>query len=445
MQRRSKQKSCFPCVSGKRKCDRTFPSCTRCIDRGVDCAYPLSTARQTQNGPNAALNSSSDLILSPACEPQAQDEFTVSDFPLQLHSSQNVFNFESSVPPGHGVTSAGCLIESTVSLAPTSSITTSPAELPQLPTNLRWFTHPSTWKIAYHFQPPEVLPPPQVFSDFVRGLHAWLIQFQRGCHNPFIHHQLYPPRSVPACIQDAYAAIAVSQGGNAENEHMVDLITSSYAAKLVSQQASLADQTLHAMTIKDHLARTQALLIYFLLALSSSSLSRQTKAERYVETLHHWKNEMLAFGEQEARLAQLFPCSLTTQTESSGPDLDPILDLHRAFITCESIRRTWLLCSLATGVYRSLKGDWAAACGGDICFTARAGLWDAASSAHWAEIACKTDPLFDFSLCGEALAKRGVPALEVDEFARHLFTLMWGTDKVKNWLHRTQNTELLGV
>lgn len=89
-------------------------------------------------------------------------------------------------------------------------------------------------------------------------------------------------------------------------------------------------------------------------------------------------------------------------------------------------------------MYRSLKGDWINACGGDICFTARASLRSAASSAAWASIARTTDPLLEYSLRGEEVAKRGIPAIEVDEFAHHMFTLMWGADKVESWVFRTR-------
>lgn len=35
------------------------------------------------------------------------------------------------------------------------------------------------------------------------------------------------------------------------------------------------------------------------------------------------------------------------------------------------------------------------------------------------------------------LLDRGVGAGEVDEFARHLFTIMWGLEKVETWVVRT--------
>ena len=37
--RQSKQKACLACVKAKRCCDRTLPSCSRCLDKEVDCVY----------------------------------------------------------------------------------------------------------------------------------------------------------------------------------------------------------------------------------------------------------------------------------------------------------------------------------------------------------------------------------------------------------------------
>ncbi|KAK7211318.1 hypothetical protein V2G26_018496 [Clonostachys chloroleuca] len=412
MGRRSKQKSCFACAKDRRRCDRTIPSCARCIDREVMCAYPLAVQHRSSR---SALSSHNVLDAGPSND--ADSRFSLSTEPHD--------QIGTDVPA-----------ETTHHNLPAAASTTLPNPPPPLSKDLRWFTHPSTWVIAYHHDMPRSFPSPESFSNFIRGLQSWLTRFQRKGHNPFIHRQLYPARAIPDCIQDAYSAIAVSQGGSPENENMVDGITSSYVSKLLSSQLALTGQPLHVVTTQDHLARTQALLIYFLLALASSSISRQSQGENFVSTLHRWKMDLWVSANQDANLAQFFPCTLMTSSEESQAESDRISHLHQAFITCESIRRTWLLCSIAIGVYRSLKGDWTTSCGGDISFTARAGLWDAPSSAHWATVARKADPLFGYSLKSEALANRSVQASEVDEFAHHLFTLMWGADRVENWFIR---------
>ncbi|KAI9164157.1 Vegetative incompatibility protein [Paramyrothecium foliicola] len=430
MQHRTKQKSCFPCANGKRRCDRTLPSCTRCIDRGVKCAYPLTRGRASLGVCEVGSADDAAMTLLSPLELQDQDESSVHVLPTDSnpHSDNGIVSRESM--PSN---SSEPISENLSCLSSQTSLSSA-----ALASRLRWFTPPSTWDVVHHYHPPDTIPSPQVFSEFVRGLGTWLNRFRQEGHNPFIHRQLYPPRAIPDCIQDAYAAIAVAEGANTENENIIDSITFSYVTRLLAQHIPLAGHSLHVLTVKDHLARTQALLIHLLLAITSSSVSRQAKADGFIDTLHRWNVELLSSAAKEFTFAQLFPC-----TPGLNPDVEQdnnmVSDLHRAFIICESIRRTWLLCSVAIGVYRSLRGDWTVVCGGDIFFTARASLWNAKSSAVWANVACTTDPLFEYSLRGEELVNRGVPAMEVEEFARHLFTLMWGADKVESWVFRTQS------
>jgi hypothetical protein len=265
----------------------------------------------------------------------------------------------------------------------------------------------------------------------MRGVHTWLIRFQREGHAPFIHRQLYPTREIPSSIQNAYAAIAVSEGLSANNENMVEGTMSTYAAKLLAHDA--IDQPYRITTVKDHLARTQALLIHLVLALCSSSISRQSKAEHYTEVLNRWRTELVEAAEQESRLAQLLPCSSELLSESDSLSREVYTDLHQAFIICESIRRTWLLCTVITGLYRGIRDGWNSAASSDILFTARGSLWDAPSSAAWANIVYTKDVLFVYGLDSGQLVKSGAPLEEVDEFALHLYKVLWGQNEVESW------------
>ncbi|KAJ3532666.1 hypothetical protein NM208_g8334 [Fusarium decemcellulare] len=233
-------------------------------------------------------------------------------------------------------------------------------------------------------------------------------------------------------MQDAFAAIAISQNVTPENEHMVDKILSSRMSALLASQPAEGTLQFTLLSTKDHLARTQALLIHLLLALFSPSILRRAEAETLIDTLLGWINQLWQSATQDTITAPLFQDTflLTERTEFCA-------NLHEIFILCESIRRTWLLGNLATGVFQSLKGDWSSACAGDIYITARAELWEAPSMARWETIVSEKDPLFIYSLEGQSLVTRGVHASQVDEFARHIFTVMWGMDKVENWVART--------
>ncbi|KAM0544344.1 hypothetical protein ACHAPJ_011880 [Fusarium lateritium] len=178
----------------------------------------------------------------------------------------------------------------------------------------------------------------------------------------------------------------------------------------------------------DHLARTQALLIHILLALFSSSIPRRARAESLITTIHTWSIQLWECASQDSAVNSPIPAI---------EGVDPVPGLYRAFILSESIRRTVLICNVATGVYNGLKGDATESCGGDIQITMQAKFWEAPSSARWEVIARHTDPLFIYSLRGQALLESGVGAAQVDEFARHLFTVMLGMEKVETWVVRT--------
>ncbi|PNH44769.1 hypothetical protein VD0004_g2994 [Verticillium dahliae] len=455
MDRRTKQKSCYPCVDSKRRCDRTLPSCTRCIDRGVQCAWP--GAQQRRLGKPAPEQSESTNPAFTSVHGDDNRGTVAGQEPPSIshHTAMHETMFMISPPHGispmpdadHDAPHNSGLASSTISFgsstspasvapgAGTSSVGTNVS--PSTGQNLKWFTHPSTWTIGYHYQLHEGLPSPQAFSDFIRGLQCWVRRFQREGHSPLIHRQLYPARAIPDCIQDAYAAIAVAEGVCPENENLVDSIANSLVMRLISSYPQMPAHGLSIVTTADHLARTQALLIHIILALFSSSISRQAKAESLIETLHRWKLALWESASQEASLVDMFPFVQADPLGSGEPAGESVPELHRAFIMCESIRRTWLVSAMTIGVYRSLRGDWSSACAGDVLFTSRAGLWDAFTSARWAAIAEGEDPLFDYSLASRQLAKRDLSVAEVDEFALHLYSLMWGADTVESWFVRT--------
>lgn len=385
--RRSKQTSCFSCVEAKRRCDKGLPSCSRCIDKEVNCQYPPPKRQRRQ----------------------------------QFHGNEASFS-ENGVE----------LVNSCN--GPREELSERPAlPLPTQPRgDLRWFLHPSAWNVAYHYEPPASLPSGPAMSNFIRGIQAWLFRFLRDGHNPFIHRLLYQAKTMPQCMQDAYAAIAISQHVTPENEHMVDKMLSSLMSSLVSSQPADGSLSFTMMSSKDHLARAQALLIHLLLALFSPSIPRRAEAEKLIETLFRWNNQLWQSSIQNTTKTPLFQTTppLAERNEFCA-------NLHELFAICESIRRTWILGNLATGVFHSLKGDWTAACAGDIYITTRAALWEVPSLARWEAIVSEKDPLFIYSLDGQSFLTRGVHASEVDEFARHIFTIMWGMDEVENWVERT--------
>jgi len=243
---------------------------------------------------------------------------------------------------------------------------------------------------------------------------------------------------MPQCMRDAYSAISISENVTQDNEHIVDDICSNQVSALVGCQpldGQLA--LLPLLSTRDHLARTQALLIHLLLALFSPSIPRRARAETLIKTLMEWADQLWESASRDATAALLYPDVLPLINGDGAYNTDTVSGLYHTFVLSETIRRTWLLCRIATGVYYGHKGEWSPACAGDTQITTRAKIWDASSPAGWEALVQHQDPLFIYSLHGQSLVGRGVEASQVDEFARHLFTMMWGMDKVEDWVVRT--------
>ncbi|PON24945.1 hypothetical protein TGAM01_v206026 [Trichoderma gamsii] len=446
MHRRSKQKSCFACVASKRGCDKELPICSRCEEKEIACEYPAvrhrrgkqlpksSQASVANDGPRADEHSITANQLATTDE-RGDIHFLGMDgnnSTTQLHNPQSCSTFTGTNLPSHA---------SFLPVFPSQNgLDTDPSSANRLLPpydGLKFFLLPSAWTIAYHYEPPAAYPPGEVLLNFTRGIQSWLKRFLRQGHNPFIHRHLYSNTTMPLCMQDAFASISIHQNAIASNEHIIDDIFASQVGDLVTKQPIEGSEAFTLLSTRDHIARTQALLIQLLLALFSSSIPRRAKAECLIATLHHWTNQLWQSASQDANFHTVVQSIPSVDDVGSGSIEDPVPGLYQSFVLYESARRTWILSNFATGVYQSLRGDWGTTCTGDICITARAELWDASSPARWAAIAQSKDPLFIYSLHGQSLLKDSVAAEEVDEFMRHLYTIMWGIDKVEDWIVRS--------
>ncbi|PNP61500.1 hypothetical protein FNYG_13787 [Fusarium nygamai] len=428
MGRKTKQKSCFACVETKRRCDKRYPSCSRCLDRESVCIYPALARRQAfdfaegEAAPDmgfgdiwtSTADAGSLALVGEMSEPWLLDPvFSASLNCPSIPSWTPSLSDPSSLP---GSSSSG--------IAETSG------QLTHTSRDLGWFLGPQAWTIGYHYTAPDVIPPASVFTNFIRGLQNWLSRFVKTGHNPFIHRHLYSDSGYPQCIQDAYSACVISSSASSDNETIVNAISATHITNLLNAQPARGASII---STRAHLARTQALLIHILLALFSSSIERRGRGENLISLLHSWKNQLWESATNDSTLLPI----IATSSGTAVGELDPIPALYRSFILSESIRRTGLLCNMATGVYGGLKGSNIQSCGGDIHITTQAKFWEASSSARWEAVARQTDPLFIYSLKGQMLLDRGIGAAQVDEFARHLFTIMWGLEKVETWAVRT--------
>lgn len=423
-----------------------LPTCSRCEERELTCEYPPVRHRRGQQLPKSNKTTLTDddtqneehgiTTDQPADEHGDTFLHTSCHTPtIQLQSSQSCSEFTDANLLPHA--SSLPIFPSRLALSTDLSST---SRLLPLSDRLEWFIVPPAWTVAYHYEPPSRYPPSEVLSNFTRGIQSWLKRFLHQGHNPFIHRHLYSNTTMPPCIQDAFSSISIHQNETASNEHIIDDIFASHVSDLVTKQPIEGSEAFLLLSTRDHLARTQALLIHLLLALFSSSIPRRAKAECLIATLHHWTNQLWQSASQDADFHTVVQSIPPRNGVASISIDDPLPDLYQNFVLYESTRRTWILSNFAAGVYQSLRGIWNTTCTGDIRITARAELWDANSPARWAAIAKSKDPLFVYSLHGLSLLKDNVAAEEVDEFMRHLYTIMWGIDKVEDWIVRSGDT-----
>ncbi|OHX00525.1 hypothetical protein CSPAE12_00896 [Colletotrichum incanum] len=320
-------------------------------------------------------------------------------------------------------------------------------------------------------------------TNFNRGLQAWVRRWVMEGHNPFIHRSLYAEGGkFPPCIQDAFTSASAYYHKTPQNETFVYRILDERVAALMASQPVSDDGSLSApmLETRDHLARVHALYVYTVILLYDGSVSQRAAAEELLPTLGLWSSQLWESTLMDANTlsrswlprppkccqsSSSLPASRevtasTVPTAGNGSTQDTRQDTFETdlmtwnlWVLSESIRRTWIIVSCTIGVYNALKGRWGD-CAGGALFTARAGLWDAASAPRWAAIRREdvarrggdagpddggADRDFYIpSVHGEGLF-RNAAAAEVDEFARHLFTCIWGLDRVEDWALRTSS------
>ncbi|KZL69293.1 RNA polymerase II mediator complex component [Colletotrichum tofieldiae] len=346
----------------------------------------------------------------------------------------------------------------------------------------KWFLAPSTWRIEHWPTPDQDGYPITVMTNFNRGLQAWVRRWVMEGHNPFIHRSLYAEGgNFPACIQDAFSSASAYYHKTPQNETFVYRILDERVAALMASQPVSDGGSLSAPVLetRDHLARVHALYVYTVIRLYDGSVSQRAAAEELLPTLALWTRQLWestlmdtntlsrCWLPRPSKYCQNNPslsasrdvAASTAAATGNGSNQDTHQDAFETdlvtwnlWVLSESIRRTWIIVSCTIGVYDALKGRWGE-CAGGALFTARAGLWDAASAPRWAAIrredvarrggdaAPDGGADRDFyipSVHGESLFRNAVAA-EVDEFARHLFTCIWGLDRVEDWVLRTSS------
>ncbi|KAH7240104.1 uncharacterized protein BKA55DRAFT_577017 [Fusarium redolens] len=421
----TKLKACLACTNGKRRCDKAQPVCGRCNDRDVECRYP-PTKRKRLYTSGAETGGESTFSVGPP-------SLTQIPFPTPNNELIDLNQWAASLGNWDALPTAEL---------PEDSPATSSATISNQKDPVDFFLRPDAWAIRHiPFTTPSFLN--SVCMNFIHGVHEFFTEWVTDSHSPFIHNQLYADAGLPPVMQDAFTCIVLHNSKTSANETIIDELLASKASALLKTYCHDGVDTEATLDVREHLARTQALFVHLVLALFSPSIGARANAEQQIHTLLSWTRHLWEAALQDPDIG--LPCdggdSSTAVASANGIVLDSIFDgdplprKWRSWVLSESIRRIWLMATSTIGVYLTLRQKWAE-CHGGIYFTARRDLWEAKSAFTWAAACRNVDPLFICSLECEGLFL-SAKASEVDQMLINMLTIMWGVERVENWVART--------
>ncbi|KAI1308078.1 hypothetical protein F5Y03DRAFT_393682 [Xylaria venustula] len=398
-----RRRACFACADVKRACDRKLPECQRCLDRDVDCVYPTSKRHQPVLPRAGQVD---NLLLGNILD----SELVMENWGALGTSGSNI-----SVP------------ELIFPSLPMSRTEEPGGGLFEVDTPYPWFLESDTWTIEHKDPEPsgESANPDEFIERIMGMLRSWV---ETG-HSGFIHRRLYR-NGLPRCLQDAYTVLSSYINSTAIMKTMTLEIAHERSTALAAEEVVPLDD--RAETILAHLARTQAMFIYQCIELFDGSIRHRALAERQISILQLWTMQMwdvITKSRDEQN-----PYRKTLQRLQSETDTSRKLsvEMWQSWILAESARRTFVVVSFTTSVFLTLRDGWADCCGG-VMLTARRGLWDEQSATKWFEMCCDKPPLLVSSLRPERYLP-DLPAAEVDGFVTTIWTLLVGSEAVRNWV-----------
>ncbi|KAF2813274.1 uncharacterized protein BDZ99DRAFT_460543 [Mytilinidion resinicola] len=370
----TRAKACKSCIKAKRRCTREYPICKRCITKQLNCHYDRLPNRSTAFPPKSTSQASLNT-------PSATDE---------SHS------------PNASLASA------TEILQPQNIPSIIPLEAFTLPDQDPFFTPEDLGLAISHV----------TLKFYVREIRSWAEQWIAQGRTPFIHSHLYHSH-LPACIQDAYSGCTLYFAKNERNEDMTFQILEGHVERLVRADAG-------EMSVHQHLARVQALLVSLILRLFDGDIRQRAMAELQLPRLESWTSDMW-----NAALATL--PGLQSDSASQYSISNSIEEEWRDWALQESVRRTWLTSSITACVYLTMKQGWSG-CPGGVKFNAQRALWEAESSWQWArpfKDTQKANLWIDTWDIASLMERCG--AEEVDAFGRLILVISIGLEKAEAW------------
>lgn len=312
----SRQKSCNACVRGKRRCDKTFPKCTRCAAKGLDCVY--------QKLPPVPVNTSSPSESSSMGAGQNHmPDATTTDFDMSGFEMP-----QCNLGPNAHTTTATTTSTTPETLALDPNLDFNIADL----INGQSQSH-SLWDLPGFAEPKAQFPAPVPIPTFGESQQAsedmaqrqpirdvailqeatmagciatdpllvhdrrsrigYILGYMKDCHKtfaqtrtlPFIHPRLYT-QHLPRTMMAAFSA-ASTYATHTPSTKAWALRVLSEAAKEIQNEGRN-----NAVSVLDKIARVQALVLVDTMRIFDGDISMRTSAEREKGLLMEWVMEL---------------------------------------------------------------------------------------------------------------------------------------------------------
>ncbi|ATZ50136.1 hypothetical protein BCIN_05g05140 [Botrytis cinerea B05.10] len=398
----SRHKSCLGCIQTKRKCDRTWPRCQRCVTRRTECRYIGRNRPQLQQSPDSDVD-------QPAPALEHLGEQSSSNWRLeQYHAEPSLlltpcwdgalFEF----PYHFSLAGQGDFIFNSI-----QDEVPQPASSNTDPDIVRAVTSDSKLQARVEFVAKRLTRIPRTFA-------------QHG-HTMFIHHIQFQQSCSPA-LQDAMSACALYCMKSVANQALVFRNLENKCQQLIaSTNMLLASRT-------DLLEALQALLLYQLMRLFDGDIRLRAHAEVDESVAILWASQLNALTFNAEDTAMAAPGSIDTSIVTVDRRSD-----WQSWLVNESIRRTVITAFMLKGVYSFLKLGYDSPVDLDMCFTAQAALWNAQSAIDWCRAREETEQLEIWvKHWDEAIAK--AKPVDLEEFGVLIMTMIWGREATRKWL-----------
>ncbi|CAI6335059.1 unnamed protein product [Periconia digitata] len=486
-----RRKCCIPCASAKRSCDKQVPECQRCIDRDIDCSYPLpkrSRRRRdipfsesavtehvgsqpqdlpfihpTTMGDSSSMNEGSyintaDLDFAYGWETVTQDQIElnvplVDDMTFPYMPLTTIMSGTLPQPPS--IPPLPQQLSATITTATQPPIFNSTnLTKPSCP----WFLEEETWALKHCDETPSSSALLEL-DPFINSVKDMLKNWVQNGHNNFIHHRLYV-KGMSTCLQDAFTTLASYMTAHTPTVKQTILqIAEERCARLVEQKGDIhnVDSATSGFYggsviqegILTQLARVHALFVYEFIRLFDGEIRVRASAELQLSTLRKWTTSLRETIQQyrgDDTLVTPNPAGGNQQDQThtqSDKDYSAATASWHLWILTESVRRSHLIIDAVANIYQTMTKGWAE-CAGAVMFTARAGLWDAETATKWCRLSGGgTSPLLVKSLSpGPIIAS--YKAGEVDSFARMYWTFIVGRERIEWWAERSGLEGIVG-